>query len=196
MHSSDPDPLIPAFFVLDRYCKQRPRDESALHLFGLICERVGHIELGMEAINRSIELLDAAYEETEDPLIARQFTIAHINMARLRLSVQDYNGVLESYEVAMGLLPKESPDEIERKLLCQAQVVYGLANVKLGLMEEALASFELALSNVADDATLRSHIVVMLAQTLWAAGTDEFKESAKAQLLQRCDSTCVVHAHT
>ena len=185
-YSSDTETLTPAFFVLDRYRKRRPRDESALHLLGLVCERIGHPALGIEVVSRAIEILEAIYEETEDPLIERQFTIAHINLARLRLAVQDYDGALESYQVVMGLLPQDTPESSIRHLLCQTHIGCGFANFKLGLLEEALASFELGLATTTDDDNiLRSHIVILLAQALWAVGTESGRESAKSQLLQR-----------
>ncbi|TFK87083.1 TPR-like protein [Polyporus arcularius HHB13444] len=180
--------LLPAFFVLDRYCKQRPRDATALHLFGLVCERVGHVELGIEMLTRAIAVLEAAYEETEDPATERQFTTAHTNVARLRLATADYEGALESYQVATSLLPEE-PEEggvqaDTQALLAQCQFGSGLANFKLGNLQEALAQFEAAMATAGENASIRGHVVVLLAQTLWAIGTEEAKESAKAQLLQ------------
>ncbi|PIL34098.1 hypothetical protein GSI_03809 [Ganoderma sinense ZZ0214-1] len=178
--------LLPAFFVLDRCCKQRPKDTTALHLFGLVCERVGHVELGIEMISRAISVLEAAYEEAEDPIVERQFTTAHANMARLRMATEDYEGALESYQVATGLLPEdpEEGDTDTKALLAQCQFGSGLVNFKLGQLPEALGLFESAIATAADHPTIRGHIVVLLAQTLWAIGTDEAKESAKAQLLQ------------
>ncbi|KAI0743910.1 TPR-like protein [Daedaleopsis nitida] len=182
--------LLPAFFVLDRYCRQRPRDASALHLFGLVCERVGHVELGIEMVARAITVLEAAYEETEDPIIERQFTTAHVNIARLRLAVGDYDDALESYQVATGLLPDQPAegepafDSDTRALLAQCQFGSGLAHFKPGQLSEALPLFEAALATAGADAIIRGHVVVLLAQTLWAIGTDEAKESAKTQLLQ------------
>ncbi|KAH9858634.1 TPR-like protein [Lenzites betulinus] len=180
--------FLPAFFVLDRFCKQRPQDASALHLFGLVCERVGHLSVGVDLIGRAITVLEAAYEESEDPAIERQFTIAHANVARLRLSTADYAGALESYQVATGLLPEQSDegevDAATQVLLAQCQFGAGLAHFKLGELPEALALFEAAMATAADQPTIRGHVVVLLAQTLWAIGTDEAKETAKAQLLQ------------
>lgn len=182
------DAISPAFFVLDRFCRGRPHDASALHLFGLVCERIGHIELGIDIIGRAIVLLEAAYEDTEDPVVERRFSIAHTNMARLRLSVQDYEGALESYQVVTGLLPEDSEDRSARILLTQARFGAGLAQFKLGQLAEALALFEAALDTAADEPDMRGHVIVMLAQTLWAMGTEEGRESAKAQLLQSIES--------
>ncbi|KAH9947609.1 TPR-like protein [Amylocystis lapponica] len=184
------DALVPAFFVLDRFCKKRPQDASALHLLGLVCERIGHLELAVENIGRAIALLEAAYEDTEDPAIERQFTIAHSNMGRLRLALGDYNSALESFQATMGLLPEELESETPttRILLAQAQFGSGLAQFKIGELAEALTLFEAALSTASDDAVVRGHAIVMLAQTLWALGTEEGRESAKTQLLQSIES--------
>lgn len=181
--------------MLDRFCKQRPHDASALHLFGLVCERVGHIDLGINLMGRAITLLEAAYEESEDAAIERQFTIAHTNVARLRLSAGDFAGALESYQVATGLLPDEpSDDEVETTvLLAQCEFGAGLAHFKLGELPEALALFEAAMATAAEQPAVRGHVVVLLAQTLWAIGTEEAKETAKTQLLQRCDLFRVLH---
>ncbi|KAF8972954.1 hypothetical protein BDZ97DRAFT_1900816 [Flammula alnicola] len=50
-----------------------------------------------------------------------------------------------------------------------------------GAYEDSVTSFESALG---DDLVLRGHITIVLAQTLWAIGTDEAKETAKSRLLE------------
>ncbi|KAI0915649.1 hypothetical protein AcW1_003803 [Taiwanofungus camphoratus] len=182
------DSLFSAFFVLDRFCKKRPQDASALHLFGLVCERIGHIELGIEMINAAISHLEAAYEETEDPTIEKQFAIAHANVARMRLSIQSYEGAIESFQVATGLLPEEPEDRTTRVLLAQAHFGSGVAKFKLGQLPEALRLFEAAMGFAANDPVIHGHVVVLLAQVLWAMRTEEAHESAKAQLLQSIQS--------
>jgi len=189
------DAIFPAFFVLDRYSKQRPDDATGLHLFGLVCERLGQIDLGLDLIQRAISILEAIYEETEDPLVERQFTMANSNLARLKLSALNYDGALESFESVLGLLPEDSPSPPDLILRAQAQFGSGLAHFKLGNLEEALSLFEAALESAGDNMLVRGQVTVVLAQTMWAIGTDEFKESAKAQLLEwyACStSTCLV----
>ncbi|KAJ7668399.1 TPR-like protein [Mycena polygramma] len=182
-HASTPavDELLPAFFVLDRYCRGRPDDACALHLFALVCESLGQTDFATELIGRAIAILEAEYEETEDSTVERHFTIANSNLARLRLSLKDYEGAIESFESALGLLGDSKGDAIMR---AQAQFGMGLANFKLGDLEAALGLFEAALETAGDNLVVRGHVTVLLAQTMWAIGTDEFKESAKAQLLE------------
>ncbi|KAJ7502768.1 TPR-like protein [Mycena galericulata] len=174
------DALLPAFFVLDRYCRGRPNDACALHLFGLVCESLGQSEFAVMLIGRAIAILEAEYEESEDATVEKHFTIANSNMARLRLSLKDYEGAIESFESALGLL---SADGQQSTLRAHAQFGMGLANFKLGDLEAALGLFEAALETAGENTVVRGHVTVLLAQTMWAIGTEEFKESAKAQLL-------------
>jgi superkiller protein 3 len=179
-HRASPNDLFPAFFALDRYLKQRPDDASALHMFGLVCERIGHIELAIERTDHAITVLEAAYEETEDPIIEGRFVIANTTMARLRLAMRDFEGALTSFQTALGLLPEEGEDKV---LKSQCLFGSGLASFKLGALDAALESFEAALVTAGDDLHMRGHVTVLLAQTMWAIGTEEGREAAKTQLL-------------
>ena len=174
---------MPAFFVLDRYCQERPNDESALHLFGLVCERVGHCGPAVELITKAISILEAKYEETEDPVIERQFTIANTNLSRLRVANGDFEGALESLGTALGLIGDDDSTE-SRVLRTQSHFVSGLSKFKCGDLNGSLESFQLALGSAGDDLTMIGHISVLLAQGLWSLGGDEAQESAKSQLLQ------------
>jgi superkiller protein 3 len=169
--------------VLDRYCRSRPDDSCALHLFGLVCESLGQRELAADYIGRAIAILEAEYEETEDSTVERHFTIANSNLARLRLALKDYEGALESFESALGLLAEDVKEDKIDVMRAQAQFGMGLANFKLGDLETALGLFEAALETAGENTVVHGHVTVLLAQTMWAIGTEEFKESAKAQLL-------------
>ena len=185
--SQDPEvvreSLVPAFFVLDRYCQERPNDESALHLFSLVCERVGHYDLAVELIAKAISILEAKYEESEDPGIERQFTIANTNLGRLRVANGDFEGAIESLETALGLIGDDDSSE-SCVLRTHSHFVTGLSKFKSGDLNGAMESFESALGFAGEDFTMTGHISVLLAQALWSLGGDEAQESAKSQLLQ------------
>lgn len=182
-HEISLEAFAPAFFVLDRLCRRQPHDAHALHLFGLVCERIGHTELAVARISETIALLEAAYEESEDQQIEGQFAIAHTNMGRLRLSMGDYEGAKESFATVTDLLA-DSQSKTTPLLVTQAYLGSGLAHYKLGAAEEAVESFELAISAAADDVHLRGQAVVLLSQALWALNEEDGRETVKAQLLQ------------
>lgn len=180
--------MLLAFAALNLYAKQRQDDARALHLLGLVCERLGGLERGAEWISRAIMLLEIAYEDTEDPLIERQFTVAHTNLARLKVGLRDYSGALESFETALGLLPEQvaMDRECEPEIgVLKVQVLFGsgLAHFKLGDLQSAMTRFQAALDATVDNQVLRGHATVLLAQCMWTIGTDELRESAKALLL-------------
>jgi superkiller protein 3 len=180
------DALLPAFFVLDRYCARRPDDASGLHLFGLVCERLGHVEAAVGLVERAIAILEAVYEETEDVEVERRFVVANSNLARLKLGRGEWERAGEAWESALGLLPEEGEEGSGATgiLRAQAQFGLGLVGFMTGDLEGALARFGAALESAGEDLAVRGQVMVLLAQTMWAVGTEEFRETAKAQLLE------------
>ncbi|KAF5351978.1 hypothetical protein D9756_007386 [Leucocoprinus leucothites] len=186
--------LIPCFFALDRYCSRRPTDASGLHLFSLICERIGHHDLAISLVTRAIGILEAIYEESENEVVERQFTIANTTLGRLLVSKGDYHRSLESFQTALGLLvgDGETLDESEdaprfaetRILRIQAHLGLALGQFMLQDYQRSLDSSQEALNLAGDDLTIKGQIMVLFSQTLWALGTDEMKETAKSQLLE------------
>ncbi|KAG7088368.1 hypothetical protein E1B28_012371 [Marasmius oreades] len=183
---STSESLVPAFFVLDRYCKARPNDASALHLFGLVCESIHQPDLAVKWIAKAIALLEESYEEAEDNKVERQFSIAHSNIGRVKLTLRDYDGALESFESALGLLPEDEQEESVTFLRAHCHFGSGIAHFRQQNLEEALNSFEAALETATGKNVpiVRGEITVLLAQALWAIGTEDTRELAKTKLLE------------
>lgn len=105
---------------------------------------------------------------------------------------------MEGYQTAFGLLPEPNAesegeggeaggkDEDGKTVVLRTQCQFGsgLASYKMGQVQEALEFFESALASAGEHVKMRGHVVVMLSQALWSLGTEEGKESAKAQLLE------------
>ncbi|TDL26128.1 TPR-like protein [Rickenella mellea] len=179
-----PDTLLPAFFCLDRYCKQRSTDASALHLFALVCERLGHEELSTQLVSQAISLLEAEYEETEDAQIEQRYAVANANLGRLRLCLKDYSGALDAFETAFSLLPgdDERVEALASRAMCQFGS--GLAHFHQGDSENSIQLFESALEIAGANLTVKGQVTVLLSQVLWGMGREESRESAKNQLLE------------
>ena len=179
---------MPAFFTLSRYCQRRFNDATALHLLSLICERLGQHAYGADLAERSIAILETAYEETEDPEVEMRYTIANCTLGRLRLSLGQFEGAGTSFERAHGLLAdKELQSRQIIVLKVQVHLGLGLANFFLGDVEASLRFLEEGLQIASAnnyDGPLRSHLVILLAQVLWAIGTEGAKEEAKSRLLE------------
>ena len=183
--STPQDTLLPPFFSLDRYCRRRETDASALHLFGLVCERLHMDELSAVVMGKAISYLEASYEESEDPIIERRYAIANTNLGRILLSTGKVEESIEKFETAFGLLPAD--DELLETAILRAmcQLGCGIAHFQLDHLEEALTMFESAqeIASAEGASHIRGQITVLLAKVLWEIGSDEFKESAKEQLL-------------
>jgi superkiller protein 3 len=175
--------VYPAFVVLDRYIKQRPSDSTALHLFSLVCELLDQPDVATRYISRAIMLLEAEYEATEDAIVERHYTIANLNLGRLRLASGEYGEALLPYETVLGLLAENDTEEGLR-LRTQAHLGSGLANFHLGQLENAVSDLENAIQLVGNNANIRRQLTVLLAKFLWAIGSEELRENATTQLLE------------
>ncbi|KAL5507335.1 SKI3 [Sanghuangporus vaninii] len=182
-HTSFQDVLFPPFFSLDRYCRRRADDPSALHLFGLVCERLHLYDLAVEVTSRAIRQLESAYEETEDPTIERRYAIANANLGRMLLAKGDFEASIEAFETAFGLLPTEDSDTSTVSLRSLCHFGHGIASFHSGNLEKALVMFESAQEIASANQLVRGQVTVLLAKTMWKIGTDEFREVAKEQLL-------------
>lgn len=175
--------MLPLFFVLNRYCEYKPSDASALHLLGLVYECLGKVEQGVTVMQEAIALLETAYEVTEDPEVERRFTLATLNLARLRLASGEFSLAIESYESVLGLLG-EGEEAQTAQLQAQAQLGLGVTSFMQGGLQESLGHFEKAIALSANTPSMQDQAVVLLAQVMWAIGTDESREAAQSRLLE------------
>lgn len=178
--------LLPAFTVLTRYCKTCPKDAAGIHLYGLVCESLGLYDEAVQRMGVAIGILEALYEETEDGVIERQYTIAQVNIGRLHLATGRLDLALQAFETAISLLADETQDtdSLNQRLRARSQLGLGLAHFHLGDPAAALDNFEAALEVTGEDHALRGNVTVLVAQTMWSIGTEDFKETAKSHLLQ------------
>lgn len=182
-HISVHDVLFPVFFSLDRYCRRKADDPSALHLFGLVCERMQLYDLAVEVTSRAIKLLEAAYEEAEDAVIERRYAIANANLGRMLLAKGGLESAIEVFETASGLLSEENTDQSTVALRSLCHFGQGIAFFHSGDLNKALSFFELAQDAASSNQLIRGQVTILLAKALWKIGTDEFRELAKEQLL-------------
>jgi superkiller protein 3 len=172
-------------FALRHYTSQRPRDSAAAHLYALICERIGLVEEAVSSLQRATQLLEEEFEATESEEIEKKYTMALVNLGRVRLAGQDYTGSKESFETAWELLSSsEEPDARGMKVQCQ--VGLGLANYWLGEVDVSLEAFQSGLE-IAEGKGLKGwkeEVSVLLARTLWGLGGEDARDAAKSHLLE------------
>jgi superkiller protein 3 len=183
---------VSAFFALERSLQRRPNDISVLHLAALTSERLGLTSRAVEFARRCADILEAAYERSEDPETARKYAITQSTLARIQLVEGDFAAAISASDTVLTLVEKaEEEDGGERYeetiiLRSQAYLVSGIANLLSEEIEAAISSFETGLEETPSKLkATTTQMTVLLAQTMWNLGTDESYEMAKTLLLQR-----------
>lgn len=182
--------MVSAFFALERCLQRRPVDIDALHLAALISERLALTPRAMTFARRCADILEAAYEQSEDPETARKYAITQSTLGRILLVEGDFTSAISSSDTVLTLVELvEADDERYQEntlLRCQAYLVSGLANLLSEEIETAISLFETGLEETPSSfKAARTQMTVLLAQTMWSLGTDESYEMAKTILLQR-----------
>jgi superkiller protein 3 len=186
---SQADLAISAFFALERCLQRRFNDTSALHLASLISERLGLATRAVTFARRSASLLEAAYERTEDPKTARQYAITQSTLGRISLVEGDFVGCISAFDTVLSLVeaPEDESSDTQATILrAQSHLGSGLGHLLSGDVEAAVTIFEAALSEIPFDMkSMRSHITVLLSQTMWMLGTEESREMSQTLLLEK-----------
>ena len=84
-------------------------------------------------------------------------------------------------ETTLRLLPQDGANGGEETKILRVKASFGTG---LGQFK-VVTTFQSALDNSAEDFLLRMHVTVLLAQCMWATGTEESQDSAKTLLLEK-----------
>ncbi|QRW08082.1 superkiller protein 3 [Ceratobasidium sp. AG-Ba] len=183
-NTSADDQLFSAFFAIQRYCQLFSDDASGLHLLALIAERLGNLSLAIDLSAQAIQILESAYDATEDPTIAEQYGIAKTNLGRLYLASGEYELASDSFATALLLLPEDTETEAIKTCRAHAQASSGISHYMQDDVEKAIEMFELATTSAPSGSRVRENVVIALCQALWEVGSEDTREAAKAQLLE------------
>ncbi|KAF9395270.1 Superkiller protein 3 [Podila verticillata] len=183
--------LVTPAFALTKYLEQRPRDTTAWNLLGLIRERFAQQAEAAECFLTAIKIMDEEENEASEGYQRRKMVLHH-NLGRSLLSIQDYAGAIQAYEISLELEGVDAPASVFRT--CK-HLGAGLALYYAGELERSLQMFEVALAETEQVEGLeksRDDVIVLLSQVLWALGGDEQRAVAKDELL-RCISQSPNH---
>lgn len=177
-------PLIQAIFALGQLRGLRPQNLAYGHLCTLFQERTHDSQKPVELLEEMCLTLEADYEVTESAQSLKRFALAKTDLARAYLAVGSYDEAVDCGETALQLSSDESDSELtaeeRRKARLSAHVTVGLAQYHRGQADEAVAYFESALEESDSD----PDAVCLLAQILWATGSDDAKENARTKLFE------------
>lgn len=176
--------LVQPIFALNQVQSLRPQDFAFGHLASMFLERTHDSTRAVETLEKISSSIEADYEQTESADSLSRFTLARIDLARAYLAAGSHEKAIECGEMALGLSSDENENELtseqRKKARLSAHLTVGLAQFYLKEYDEAEKCFEAALeeSDNNPDATC------LLAQVLWAQGTDEAKEKVRGALFE------------
>ena len=181
--------LIQPIFALNQVQSLRPQEVAFGHLSTQFDERTRDTSTATNTLEKLCTVLEADYEATESTDSLAKFTLARADLARAYLAAEEYEKAIECGEMALGLSSEEADGELSREqrkaARLSAHLTVGLGRYYVGEYGTAEKCFESALEESGNnpDATC------LLAQVLWAQGTDEAKDRAREALFQ------VIEAH-
>ncbi|KAL7619519.1 Superkiller protein 3 [Parahypoxylon ruwenzoriense] len=174
--------LIHPLFALTQLQRLNPQDLAYQHLSTLYRERTNDSLGAIDTLEKSCEQLEVNYEATESTESLARFALAKTDLARSYLSAGEYTRATDCGETALQLSSDESTGELtaeqRKKARLSAHLTVGLAQYFSGKIETAVSYFEAAL----DESNGNPDAVCVLAQMLWATGTDEARERARTVL--------------
>lgn len=176
--------LIQPLFALNQVQSLRPSDLAFGHLSTLFQERTRDSSSAVKTLEKLCGIIEEDYENTESTDSLARFTLARTDLARAYLAAGAYEKAVECGEMALGLSSDETESELgpdQRKAArLSAHLTVGLGQYFLAEYQEAEKCFQAALkeSDNNPDATC------LLAQVLWAQGTDESRDKARGALFE------------
>lgn len=174
--------LLQPLFALNQLRNLRPNNLVFGQLSSLFQERVRDNASSIRTLEEICSSLEAEYEATESSEALARFILARTGLARAYLAAGLYDKTVSCGEMALELCSDEADDELDKSQRERARLSnhlsIGLAHYFNHSLEEVVAHFAHALaeSNESPDATC------LLAQILWADGSESSKERARSAL--------------
>ncbi|KAJ2161270.1 Superkiller protein 3 [Coemansia sp. RSA 552] len=178
---SEKSRLALAIFAARRYvsCNE---DESGAghHLLGMLLEHNKEYESAAEAYAIALERAVASASGGSD----REW-IALTCLGRAHCSAAQYDEAVATYTRADALLADGNlGNQLGTSQLFYYTLGFSLALFFAGQLEESLGRFEQALAQCENVPDQRPFVAVMLAQVLWALGTEEHRALARQHLVE------------
>ena len=177
--SSQATDVLQPLFALHQLRSQLSANSAFQHLSSLYAERAGNYSDAISSLTHLISKLEAEYEDSESTVTLLRFVQAKSDLARVQLANQDLEAAAANAETAIDL---SNDDGLESKqshrVRLSAHMTAGLAYYFQETSDQAIQMFRGALEETQGD----PDIVCLLAQMLWAKGSNEERNVAREQL--------------
>ncbi|CEI69873.1 Superkiller protein 3 [Fusarium venenatum] len=174
--------LIQPLFALNQHQSLKSQDLAFTHMATLFQERTNESSRAVETLEKISLTIEADYESTESPQSLAKFALAKTDLARTYLASGSYEKAVECGELALGLSSDDAENELSseqrKKARLSAHLTVGLAEYYQNRFDEAIKYFESAL----EESDGNPDAVCLLAQVLWAQGSEESRDRAREEL--------------
>jgi superkiller protein 3 len=176
--------LLQPLFALGQLRALTPQDLAYSHLFTLFQERTKDNERATETLESICATLEEDFELTESPRSLARFALAKTDLARSYLASGAYGKAIECGDMALELSSDESSNELtkdeRKKARLSAHLTVGLSHYFSEDAQKAVSYFEAAL----EESDHNPDAVCLLAQVLWATGSEDGREKARNLLFE------------
>ena len=183
--------FLQPLFALNQLKSQAPSNMVFQHLFSLVSERAGDHSSSVESLNSICSRLESEFEESESPETMTRFAQAKADLARNQLASGELDLAIGNAETALDLSADEETGKFDAsarsKYRLSAHLTAGLAYSYTEDLDKAIEMFRVAL----EESDGNPDVISLLAQVLWAKGTEQEQNVAREQLFD-----CVEHNPT
>lgn len=176
--------LVQPIFALNQLRSMSPTELPYQHLSSLFLERVRNTTAAIGMLEKVASTAEADYEVSESPESLSRFALAKADLARSQLTAGQYEEAIESGETSLSLSADDAGNELtpEQRQKCRlsAHLTVGLAHYHSGNAAEAVSFLDSAL----DEAKGNADAVCLLAQILWATGSQKSRDRARDILFE------------
>lgn len=183
--------LLQPLLALSQLAALEPGELGFSHLLGLMQERNGEPRRAVETLEGVCGRLEERYERTEAATDLKHFAITKADLARARLAAGEYEAAVEDAEMALQLSEEgsELTAEERARVRLSAHVTTGVAKYFLQSPAEAVTALDAAL----DESNSDPDVACLLAQILWAEGSEASRERARDVLFGVVEATSPPH---
>ncbi|PHH59364.1 hypothetical protein CDD81_3345 [Ophiocordyceps australis] len=176
--------LVQPLLALNQVHSLRPHDFVSGHLAALLDERIGDRRRMVQRLEELCNRVQGDYESTSSAQSLARLTVAKTDLARAYLAVGSYQQAVECGLAALELSSHEGQgplgQERQTRARLSANLTVGLGYFDVGEHDEAETCFRAAL----DESHGNADATCLVAQALWAQGTDESREKARECLFE------------
>ncbi|KAG6018127.1 hypothetical protein E4U54_002737 [Claviceps lovelessii] len=174
--------LLQPLFGLNQVQTMRPRDLAFGHLAAMFEERMRNSSSATKMLERLCSAVENDYEKTASPENLAQLTLARADLARTHLATGNYEQAVKEGETVLDFSSDATQSELtgeqRKRVRLAAHLTLGLGKYFLGQYQEAETYFE----SVLEESGNRADTTCLLAQVLWAQGSEDSRDRAREAL--------------